>query len=249
MSTLNVEEMLLLMEGYIDEESSAYYGGSNQAGRLTTSRWLREAYNNLWGKLVDADKHGEWVGEEVTANYTGGATSVAMTAWSTRGAPLRIYDVRSGSNRLSYVPLLDIDELSLNIVDSASYLWTRFGNNLRLLPVPSAAVSLTLRFAPPPVKLYYETVGAGPPVVPAPPGGGVWLAYTPSFVPGYYEAIPAYAAVLAKQCENNPEAPQTRHAAMLEADLLAFVRSHSTQRQAQPGVRISNRHDYKGYRR
>jgi hypothetical protein len=250
MSVLTVEEMLLLLEADLDEQLSAFYGGTNQGGRAATSRWLREAYSNLYGKVVDADKSGEWLGAQTTANYTGGATSMPLTTWSATGLPLRIYDLRAGSERIPLVPILDWEDMALRLgsdyLSATSYLATIYGGALRLSPVPTAALSLTLRYAPPATKLYYEPVAGA---IPAPPGAGTWLAYVPPFIPDHYEAIPALAVVLALMAEKCPCGEQQQRAGWLERDLLSFVKRWSIQKQTQPSVRINSYHDYRGYSR
>jgi hypothetical protein len=241
MSALTIDEMLLSMERDLDEQGGAFYGGTNQSGRIALCRWLDEAYATLWASIVDSDVKGEWTGAKTTANYTANAPSMPLSTWSPNGEPLRIFSLWTAAKAvIPFVNAQDLpDLLSAGSTQQVAYM---LGGDLYLEPPPTSTTALTMIYSPPSVQLHSGAVGD---VLPALPGGVLWPAYVPRFPQNHYWAIPAYAVVLAEMAEAKPSAEHKQRAAMLERALLDTV-SKVRQNQTLPGVRVSGGgHDYR----
>ncbi len=242
MSSLNMDEMLLAMERDLDEQGGAFYGGTNQPGRVAMSRWLREAYSTLWAAVVDRDEKGQWTGAKTTADYTGAAPSMPLTTWSALGEPLRIFSLWNAARTV--IPFVDAQDIpDLRGAGDSTQVAYILGGDLYLDPPPASTVALTMIYSPPAVKLYSGAAGDTTPAPPGPPGT-LWTAYVPRFPPDHYDAIPAYAVVLAEMAEAKPSAEHRQRAAMLERALLDTIMK-VRQNQTLPGVRVASRHDYR----
>jgi hypothetical protein len=236
MSALTVGEMLDMMVADLDEPGGSFYGG-----RLVLSRWLREAYSNLWAEVVARDEKGDWTGTKSSAIYTANAEAKALTTWSPLGPPSRIYALWTAAG--AKIPFIEAQDLP-DVRAEGAFTRVAFilGDDLFLDPAPASNELLTMVYSPPAVKLRSGETGD---TSPSPPGAGLWPAYTPRFPSDHYEAIPAYAVVLAEMAEAKPSREHQARSDLLQRALFDTV-AKRRQNQTLPGVRVANPHDYRG---
>lgn len=200
-------------------------------------RYLNTAHESLRGIVADEDPDGEHMSVEADATYPASTRWYGFSGvgrWTTAGRPLRVIDVRSISAAAANEVGTPIECVEARMeYDHSSMYSGRFymlqGDNIGLRDggaAPTTAVVLRIRFVPASTRMSEAS-----------------LAAVPAFVEGFYECIPAKAAVLAQQGESRPINDIATLSDELERGLKDYLRKkrHSTR----PGVRVSQ--EMRGY--